>query len=176
MKLEAIERLIERVEYTDLYGDLSPYIEGQVYVDARKELEEIKKIRDLPKVGVQLTFRRFTQEEKDDVNCEYVEGIEDTDWALTDYDYFGHDTDPLSYTADAIGFEDIYKEHIHKNIIALVLERIKYEDNHTYRSNAHDYKFEIPVLLSYEYIPQVDFESGIDEGSFYFDYVGLLNG
>lgn len=137
-----------------------------------REATYMEKVRSVPVVGVQLTFRKIDPAEI--IHVEEWERVGETNWALTDTNYFGDNTDPLFYQADSWGFREIYDGYIRKGIEPYLLQRIEQEDNSKYKSNIHDWKIEIPVLLSYEYIPDVDFESGIDEGSFEFEYIGIL--
>ena len=135
----------------------------------------------MEKFGVQLVFRPTPEQcqntDMSEVECYYEDlcHLDDLDWGLSDYYFFGHDTFPADWYVDAVGFTEFYESYLKSDIESIIINTIEEYSQRKDYDKIWDKKIEIPIIVSACWEKDIDWESGIDEGSYEFQFEEILD-
>jgi hypothetical protein len=124
------------------------------------------------KVGIQLVYTPREEEDGDSLfDLSYPEGAE---WSLVDMRPFGDNAEAVDSYAQALGYAMLYTEFIHEHITDEIYARIRNTMSQNNYGKRYHEQVTLAVVLEPWWEEDVDWESGIDEGGYCFEYLGLL--
>jgi len=123
------------------------------------------------KLGIQLVFKPTSEDYEDDEFYRF----DNLNWGLSDYSFFGNDTSAGDWYIESIGFSDLYEGYLKEVIDPIAIERIREYSQNTNYDRLYDKKIQIPILVDAWWEEEIDWESGVDEGSYEFQFDRILD-
>ena len=123
------------------------------------------------KLGIQLVFRPTLD------GYEYDEfyHFNDLNWGLSDYSFFGSDTSAGDWYIESAGFTDLYEDCLKEFIDPIAIKQIEeYLQTKNY-DKIWNKQVEIPIIVDAWWEEEIDWESGVDEGSYEFQFDKILD-
>jgi len=125
------------------------------------------------KLGIQLVFRPTSA--SDGYEDDEFYRFDNLNWGLSDYSFFGSDTSSGDWYVESADFTDLYENCLKEFIDPIAINKIgEYLQNTNY-DRLYDKKIQIPIIVDAWWESSVDWESGVDEGSYEFQFDKILD-
>lgn len=125
----------------------------------------------MDKLGIQLVFRPTSDGYEDDEFYHF----DNLNWGLSDYSFFGSDTSSGDWYVESADFIDLYENCLKEFIDPIAINKISEYLQNTNYDRLYDKKIQIPIIVDAWWESSVDWESGVDEGSYEFQFDKILD-